>query len=82
MNSKLTLSIESQLIQEAKQVAKKHGKSLSHLIEQYLKSLTSPAHQINEENSPLIQLKGSFSEPKVADTEILIGALNEKYKPL
>ncbi len=82
MNTKLTLSIESQLIQEAKQVAKKHGKSLSHLIEQYLKSLTSPACEMQEEHSALIQLKGSFSEPKVADTEILIGALNEKYKPL
>jgi hypothetical protein len=81
MNTKLTLSIESQLIQEAKQVAKKHGKSLSHLIEQYLKSLIAPACEINEENSPLIQLKGSFSEPNVSDTEILIGALNEKYKP-
>jgi len=54
---------------------------LSQLIEQYLKSLIAPACEINEENSPLIQLKGSFSEPNVSDTEILIGALNEKYKP-
>jgi uncharacterized protein YbgA (DUF1722 family) len=81
MNTKLTLSIESQLIQEAKQVAKKHGKSLSHLIEQYLKSLTAPAREINEENSPLIQLKGSFSEPTISDEEILIRALIKKYKP-
>ncbi len=81
MNTKLTLSIESQLIQDAKEVAKKHGKSLSHLIEQYLKSLTAPASEMQEEHSALIQLKGSFSEPTSSDEEILISALIKKYKP-
>ncbi len=81
MNTKLTLSIESQLIQEAKKVAKKNGKSLSHLIEQYLKSLTAPVSEMQEEHSALIQLKGSFSEPTISDEEILISALIKKYKP-
>jgi uncharacterized protein YbgA (DUF1722 family) len=79
MNSKLTLSIESQLIHEAKEVAKKHGKSLSNLIEQYLKSLTAPAAEMNEETSVLMKLKGSFSDPRIKDKENLLSALNKKY---
>ncbi len=79
MNSKLTLSIESQLIQDAKEAAKKHGKSLSNLIEQYLKSLTAPATEINEETSALIKLKGSFSDPRISDKENILNALNKKY---
>lgn len=79
MNTKLTLSIESQLIQDSKEVAKKHGKSLSNLIEQYLKSLTAPANNINEETSALMKLKGSFSDPRITDKENLLSALNKKY---
>ncbi len=79
MNAKLTLSIESQLIHDAKEVAKKHGKSLSNLIEQYLKSLTAPANNINEETSALINLKGSFSDPRITDNANLLSALNKKY---
>jgi metal-responsive CopG/Arc/MetJ family transcriptional regulator len=82
MNTKLTLSIESQLIQEAKEVAKKHGKSLSKLIEQYLKSLTAPASERNEEKSALIKLKGCFSDPKISDDDNLQNALNKKYMQL
>jgi len=39
MNTKLTLSLEEKVIAEAKTIAKKNGKSLSSLIENYLKSL-------------------------------------------
>jgi len=40
MNTKLTLSIESEIIDQAKAYAKKSGRSLSDIIENYLKVLT------------------------------------------
>ncbi len=41
MNTKLTLSIESEIIDQAKAYARKTGRSLSDIIESYLKVLTS-----------------------------------------
>lgn len=79
MNTKLTLSIESQIIKDAKFVARNHGKSLSKLIEQYLKSLTSPISQKMEEESKLIKLKGSFTDPKGDYNKVLLQSLNKKY---
>jgi len=40
MNSKLTLSINQIVIEEAKKYAKSSGKSLSSIVEEHLKSLT------------------------------------------
>ena len=40
MNTKLTLSLEKTVIEEAKSYAKKTGRSLSELVENYFKSLT------------------------------------------
>lgn len=79
MITKLTLSLEKEIIEEAKHVAKKHGKSLSKLIEQYLKSLSAPSNEIKEEKSELLKLKGSFTEPKIRDTELLMEALHKKF---
>ncbi|WP_395045430.1 DUF6364 family protein [Flavobacterium sp.] len=39
MNTKLTLSLDENVIKEAKNLAKKKGKTLSGIIENYLKSL-------------------------------------------
>ncbi|HEV7382270.1 MAG TPA: DUF6364 family protein [Dyadobacter sp.] len=41
MNTKLTLTIEQSIIEKAKKYAKKTDTSLSSLIENYLKALTS-----------------------------------------
>ncbi|MEO6869719.1 MAG: DUF6364 family protein, partial [Ginsengibacter sp.] len=38
MTTKLTLTIEDKVISSAKKYAQKKGKSLSHLVENYLKS--------------------------------------------
>ncbi|MFN2424331.1 MAG: DUF6364 family protein [Cryomorphaceae bacterium] len=40
MNTKLTLNIDKEIIEEAKSYAKSHQVSLSKLIENYLNSLT------------------------------------------
>ena len=41
MNTKLTLSIDGQVIAKAKRYAQAHKTSVSHLVEQYLGKITS-----------------------------------------
>ena len=41
MNTKLTLSIDDQVIAKAKRYAQVHKTSVSHLVEQYLVEITS-----------------------------------------
>lgn len=66
MNTKLTLTIEQDVIQKAKEYAKDKNRSLSDIIENYLKYLT----QENKDEKPpkltpiVKSLKGSFKMPK------------------
>lgn len=46
MITKLTLSVEKEIIELSKNYAKKSGRSLSDLIENYLKSLVKPEVKI------------------------------------
>ncbi len=63
MNTKLTLSVDSQVITKAKEYAKKSGRSLSDLIENYLKNITSSEND-NFAISPKVKaLMGSFKAP-------------------
>ena len=65
MNTKLTLTIEQEIIERAKQYAKEKNRSLSDIIENYLKILTSKKSQEEIKLSPTIEaLKGSFKMPK------------------
>ncbi len=80
MNSKLTLTIDQGIIKKAKSYAKVQGRSLSDLIENYLKAITAE-QTINEDVSPLVKsLRGSFKAPKAFDyKEELAKGLSEKY---
>ena len=81
MNSKLTLTIEQSIIEKAKRYAKGNGRSLSDIIESYLKVI------INEKNSKVIDpspiatsLRGSFKAPKDFDyKKELSKELSQKY---
>ncbi len=83
MSSKLTLSIREQVIEEAKKYARNHGKSLSNIVEEYLKSLTAPESKKKPETlSDIVkELKGSVKTPKDFKSykETLEDALVEKY---
>ncbi len=83
MNSKLTLLINQIVIEEAKAYAKSSGKSLSNIVEEYLKSLTKKELADKKETSLKIvkELKGSVKLPKDFTTykSILEDALIEKY---
>lgn len=81
MNSKLTLTIDKTVIENAKQYAKLKGRSLSDLIENYLKMISEQEVETPTEFSPIVaSLKGSFKEPVNFDyKENLTEALIEKY---
>lgn len=68
MNTKLTLTIEKSIIEKAKKHASAKGRSLSDLIENYLKVITKEDQIKDFELTPVVKsLKGSFKAPKNFD---------------
>ncbi|SCY66815.1 DUF6364 family protein [Flavobacterium caeni] len=58
MNTKLTLNLDKEVIDEAKTYAKSHRVSLSKLIENYLNSLTREAKKKSSVSSLVESLTG------------------------
>ncbi|WP_053187704.1 DUF6364 family protein [Sunxiuqinia dokdonensis] len=81
MNTKLTLTIEQRIIARAKKYAKKRGRSLSDIIENYLMVITKEERSSAVEITPLTKsLRGSFKAAKDFDyKEELSKGLSEKY---
>lgn len=81
MSTKLTLTIEKSVIEKAKKYARTRERSLSDLIENYLKALTKEDPITKEELTPTVKsLKGSFKMPKDFDyKKELSERLSEKY---
>ena len=81
MNTKLTLTIEQTLIEQAKEYAKGKGRSLSNIVENYFKAIVKEKGIVNLETTPIANsLQGSFKEPKNFDyKKELTEALTEKY---
>jgi hypothetical protein len=81
MNTKLTLTIEQTLIQKAKLYAKQKGRSLSDIIENYLKVITKEETKSNINLAPITKsLKGSFKAPDDFDyKKELSKGLSKKY---
>lgn len=77
MNTKLTLSIDEDVVQKAKDYAKANGRSLSDLIENYLRGITSE-NALSQVSTPLSQqLLGAFR----TDEEVsILKTLSKKYK--
>lgn len=81
MNTKLTLTLEQSIIEKAKSYARKKERSLSDLIESYLKALTNDETDENEDLTPIVKsLKGSFKLPKDFNyKKEITDRLSEKY---
>jgi hypothetical protein len=81
MNTKLTLTIESSVIKKAKKYAAEQERSLSDIIENYLKAITSQESKEESEYPPIVKsLKGSFKAPENLDyKKELTRILSEKY---
>jgi hypothetical protein len=81
MNTKLTLTIEQTTIEKAKKYAHGKGRSLSDIVENYLKAITKEDNNESIELTPIVQsLKGTFKAPKNIDyKKELSKRLTEKY---
>jgi len=82
MNTKLTLTIEKEVIKTAKEYAKEKGQSLSDLVENYFKLITRDRREIQPEQlSPRIQrLRGIMTIDDDFDyKEVLTEELSKKY---
>jgi hypothetical protein len=81
MNTKLTLTIEQTIIKKAKKYARQKGRSLSDIIENYLKIITKDKEKSDIEITPLTKsLKGSFKAPDEFNyKKQLTKGLSEKY---
>ena len=81
MQTKLTLTIEQSVIDKAKRYARERERSLSDLIENYLRALTNEKESVDEPLSPLVkELRGAFKLPKDFDYEKeLTDRLAKKY---
>ena len=64
MLTKLTLTLDDKVIREAKRYARAKGRSVSELVENYLKSITEFNNNQSEElTSSVKSLMGSFKAP-------------------
>jgi hypothetical protein len=81
MNTKLTLTIEQTTIEKAKKYANGKGRSLSNLVENYLKAITKEDQNENSDLTPIVKsLKGSFTAPEDIDyKKELSKRLTKKY---
>lgn len=81
MNTKLTLTIEQTIIEKAKKYANEKGRSLSDIIENYLKVITKEDTSESIDVTPLVKsLKGSFKAPEDLDyKKALTKRLTEKH---
>ncbi|MEI8102145.1 MAG: DUF6364 family protein [Chlorobium sp.] len=81
MNTKLTLTIEQTIIEKAKKYANGKGRSLSDIVENYLKAITKEDNNESTVLTPIVQsLKGTFKAPGNIDyKKELSKRLTEKY---
>ena len=82
MNTKLTLTIEKEIIEIAKEYAKDTGQSLSEIVENYFKLVTTDRRSLkSEELSPRIQrLRGIIKTKQPIDQQqVLTEELAKKY---
>lgn len=82
MNTKLTLTIEKEVIEIAKEYAKEKGQSLSELVENYFKLITVKRNKLEEKQlSPKVRkLRGIIKTDENFDyKQTLTEELGKKY---
>ena len=82
MDTKLTLSLDKEIIEAAKVYARKRNTSLSNLIENYLVSVTTKSKFTLDDISPLVKsLSGVLKLDKKSDRKKqYVDYLANKYK--
>ncbi|MEQ8473072.1 MAG: DUF6364 family protein [Marinoscillum sp.] len=78
MNTKLTLSMDEEVVKKAKKYARENGRSLSGLIESYLIGITSEHIESDKKSTPVTnKLQGAF---KVDEPVSLSDSITKKYR--
>ncbi len=81
MTTKLTLTMEDGVIDSAKKYARQKGKSLSDIVENYLKSIATPEDTTEKLSPKVIKMMGVIKLPQDYDyKKELRKALAKKYK--
>ncbi len=81
MTTKLTLTIDDAVINSAKKYAKQRGKSLSNLVENYLKSVGNAENTAADLSPKVSRLLGVVKLPDEFDYKKELGkSLLAKYK--
>jgi len=79
MNTKLTLNLDKNIIEDAKSYAKKNQVSLSKLIENYLNSLVRTSHKKTTRISPLVESLTGIMSSEIDERKSYRDYLSEKY---
>lgn len=81
MRKKLTLTIEQSIVEKAKKYAGRRERSLSYLIENYLRAITEEERVPDQQGAPKVKsLRGAFKMPENFDyKKELYNRLSEKY---
>lgn len=82
MNTKLTLTIEKEVIQIAKEYAKEKGHSLSEMVENYFKLVTIKRRKMEPKqlSSKVRKLRGIIKTSETFDyKQVLAEELSKKY---
>ena len=83
MITKLTLTVDKEVIDAAKKYSKMKGKSISQLVENYLKTIVTHSDvQSRQQFSPRVnKLRGAIQLPKDFDyKKSLSSAITNKFK--
>jgi hypothetical protein len=80
MTTKLTLTIDESIIDSAKAYARDQGRSLSDVVENYLKVLSSKTSLEDALSPKVVKLRGSVKLPADFDYKSELGnTIAEKY---
>lgn len=83
MLTKLTLTIDKDIVESAKRYAKKENRSISKLVSEYLENISAakkPFFTSDSLNAPLTEsLSGMFTDNGKPYDELLTEALLDKY---
>lgn len=78
MATKLTLNIDEEVVKKAKSFSRREGKSLSKIVEEYLRTISDRKKENVFEKIRSIT-KGKITHPEVDWKEVKTAHLNKKY---
>lgn len=83
MLTKLTLTIDQSVIEQAKEYAQQKNRSVSRIVEEYLENITNnqnPTFSLSTMKSPITDsISGMFQDNGKSYQDMLEEALQEKY---